>query len=135
MGIGGFIMATVTMEQIINFRNSEGFFAEANIPLKGAYKINKIRKAVDKEGDFYSTKFQEIVDTYARKDENGNVLFSDDGEQILIQEDKIAECNQALGELQNLEVEIDNYNLTIEDLGDNLECTPDDLDALMPFLN
>ena len=128
-------MATVTMEQIINFRNSEGFFAEANIPLKGAYKINKIRKAVDKEGDFYSTKFQEIVDTYARKDENGNVLFSDDGEQILIQEDKIAECNQALGELQNLEVEIDNYNLTIEDLGDNLECTPDDLDALMPFLN
>ena len=128
-------MATVTMEQIINFRNSEGFFAEANIPLKGAYKINKIRKAVDKEGDFYSTKFQEIVDTYARKDENGNVLFSDDGEQILIQEDKIAECNQALSELQNLEVEIDNYNLTIEDLGDNLECTPDDLDALMPFLN
>ena len=126
-------MTTVTMEQIINFRNSEDFFGEANLPLKGAYKINKIRKAVEKEGEFYSTKFQEIIDTYAKKDENGNVVFSEDGDQIIIQDDKIAECNQALAELQKLEVEIDNYNLTIDDLGENLECTPDELDALMPF--
>lgn len=135
MGIGGFIMVKVTMEQIIDFRNNVDFFGDANLPLKGAYKINKIRKAVEKEGEFYSTKFQEIVDTYAKKDENGNVVFSDDEEQIMIQEGKIAECNQALNELQKLEVEIDNYNLSIDDLGDNVECTPDELDALMPFFN
>lgn len=128
-------MVKVTMEQIIDFRNNDGFFGDANLPLKGAYKINKIRKAVEKEGEFYSSKFQEIVDTYARKDENGNVVFSDDEEQIMIQEGKVAECNQALNELQKLEVEIDNYNLSIDDLGENLECTPDELDALMPFLN
>lgn len=128
-------MVTITMEQVINFRNSEGFFTDTNLPLKGAYKINKIRKAIEKEGDFYSTKFQEIVDTYAKKDEGGNIVFSDDGEQIIIQEDKIEECNQALAELQKLEVEVDNYNLTIEDLGENVECTPDELEALMPFLS
>ena len=135
MGIGGFIMVKVTMEQIIDFRNNLDFFSDANLPLKGAYKINKIRKAVEKEGEFYSTKFQEIVDTYAKKDEKGNVVFSDDEEQIMIQEGRIAECNQALNELQKLEVEIDNYNLSIDDLGDNVECTPDELDALMPFLD
>ena len=135
MGIGGFVMVTITMEQVINFRNNEGFFTDTNLPLKGAYKINKIRKAIEKEGEFYSTKFQEIVDTYAKKDENGNIVFSDDGEQIIIQEDKIEECNQALAELQKLEVEVDNYNLTIEDLGENVECTPDELEALMPFLS
>ena len=128
-------MVTITMEQVINFRNSEGFFTDANLPLKGAYKINKIRKAIEKEGEFYSTKFQEIVDTYAKKDEDGNIVFSDDGDQIIIQDDKIEECNQALAELQKLEVEIDNYNLTIDDLGENVECTPDELDALLPFLN
>lgn len=128
-------MITITMRQIIDFRNNEEFFTEASLPLKGAYKINKIRKALDKEGEFYSTKFQEIVNTYAKKDENGNLVFSDDGEQIIIQPDKIDECNEALSELQKLEVEIDNYNLTIEDLGENLECTPDELDALMPFLS
>lgn len=128
-------MITITMRQIIDFRNNEEFFTEASLPLKGAYKINKIRKALEKEGEFYSTKFQEIVNTYAKKDENGNLVFSDDGEQIIIQPGKIDECNDALSELQKLEVEIDNYNLTIEDLGENLECTPDELDALMPFLS
>ena len=128
-------MVTITMRQVIDLRNNEGFFADVNLPLKGAYKINKIRKAIEKEGEFYSSKFQEIVNTYAKKDDNGDIVFSEDGEQIIIQDDKIEECNQALSELQKLEVEIDNCNLTIEDLGENLECTPDELDALMPFLN
>lgn len=127
-------MSKITMEQIITFRDNADFFNNTNLPLKGAYKINKIRKAVDKESEFYSTKFQEIVDKYAKKDEDGNLIFSEDGAQIIIQEDLIAECNQALMDLQQLEVEIDNYNLTIEDLGEDLECTPDELEALMPFM-
>ncbi len=128
-------MATVTMEQLINFRANGDFFANANLPLKGAYKLNKIRKAVEKESEFYSEKFQEIVNTYAKKDEDGNVIFSEDGGQILIQDDKIVECNQALEDLQQLTIEIDNYNLSLEDLGEDLECTPDQLDVLMPFID
>ena len=128
-------MAKVTMQQIIDFRESINFFGNTNIPLKGAYKINKIKKNLEKEVDFYGTKMQEIIDKYAKKDENGELVFSEDGSQIQIQEDKIDECNQALEELQNLEVDIETYNLKIEDLGDNLECTPDDLEALMFFMD
>lgn len=128
-------MAQVTMEQLMDFRNSDDFFGTTVIPLKGAYKINKIKKAVEQEAEFYSTKFQEIVDKYAQKDEEGQVKFSEDGNQILIQEDKIAECNQALEDLQNMTVEIDNLNLTLADLGDNLQCTPEQLEVLMPFMN
>lgn len=127
-------MAQVTMEQLMDFRNSDDFFGTTVIPLKGAYKINKIKKAVEQEAEFYLTKFQEIVDKYAQKDEEGQVKFSEDGDQILIQEDKIAECNQALEDLQKMTVEIDNLNLTLADLGDNLQCTPEQLEALMPFV-
>ena len=123
------------MEQIIDFRNSGDFFRSAELPLKGAYKLNKIRKNVEKEADFYSDKFQEIVDTYAKKDEEGNVVFSEDGNQIMIIEDKIEECNEKLLDLQNLEVEIENYDLKLEDLGENLSCSPDELEALMPFFS
>ena len=128
-------MVKVTMDQIMDFRNSDDFFEDTVIPLKGAYKINKIKKNVEKEAEFYSEKFQGIVDTYAKKDENGNPEFSEDGNQILIQEGKIEECNNALEELQNLEVEIENYDLTIEDLGEDVEITPDRLEALMPFFS
>lgn len=127
-------MTKVTMDQIIAFRNSGDFFSGATLPLKGAYKLNKIKKAVEKEGEFYTEKFQEIVDTYARKDDDGNLVFSDDGSQIMIKDGMIDECNQALEDLQNLEVEIETYGLTLEDLGDDVECTPDELEALMPFM-
>lgn len=128
-------MIKVTMEQLMDFKNNGDFFSGTVIPLKGAYKINKIKKAVESEADFYSTKFQEIVDKYAQKDDNGQVKFSDNGEQILIQEDKIEECNNALEDLQKMEIEVDNFNLKLEDLGENLECTPDQLDSLMPFMD
>ena len=127
-------MVNVTMDQIIAFRNNGEFFAGASLPLKGAYKINKIKKAVEKEGEFYTEKFQEIVDTYAKKDDNGNLVYSEDGNQIMIKDGMVEECNKALADLQDLEVEIENYNLTLDDLGENLECTPEELEALMPFM-
>ena len=127
-------MVTVTMDQIIAFRNAGYFFGDTVLPLKVAYKLNKIRKAVEKEAEFYSEKFQQIVQDYAKKDEEGNVVFSEDGNQIMIQDDKLVECNKALEDLQSLEVEVDTFNLTIEDLGEGIECTPDQLDALMPFM-
>ena len=128
-------MVNVTMDQIIAFRNAGDIFGDYKLPLKVAYKLNKLKKAIEVEGEFYANKFQEIVDTYAKKDENGQVVFSDDGNQIIIQDGKVEECNQALNDLQTLTVEIDNCNLTIDDFGDDIQCTPEDLEALMPFLN
>ena len=128
-------MVNVTMDQIIAFRNAGEIFNGVNLPLKVAYKLNKIKKAVEENGEFYVTKFQEIIDTYAKKDENGQPVFNDEGDQIMIQEGKIDECNKALEELQELTVEIDNFNLSIDDFGDDVECTPKDLETLMPFLS
>ena len=127
-------MINVTMDQIIDFRNNGDFLGGLNLPLKAAYKLNKIRKAVDKEGEFYSEKFQEILNNYAKKDKNGELVFSEDGEQIMIKDDMIDECNKALNDLQSLEVQIENYELSIDDFGEELECTPDQLAALMPFI-
>ena len=59
-------MVKVTMDQIIAFRNNGDFFADTTLPLKGAYKLNKIKKAVEKESEFYTEKFQEIVEKYEK---------------------------------------------------------------------
>lgn len=127
-------MVNVTMDQIIAFRNNGDFFSNTTLPLKGAYKLNKIKKAVEKEGEFYTEKFQEIVEQYAKHDENGQLVFSEDGNQILIKDGMVDECNKALEDLQSLEVQVENYGLTLDDLGENLECTPEELEALMPFM-
>lgn len=126
-------MATVTMSQILTFRQHVGFFLNQKLPLPVAYKLTKINNAAEKEAEFYQEKFNAIVDKYAKKDENGNLVFSEDGEQIMIQDDLIPECNDALEELMDLETDINNYNLKIEDFGDNIECTATDIDAIAPF--
>jgi len=128
------MVVKVTMDDVLNFRGAAEFIYSAHVPLKAAYKINKIKKKIEEEFNFYSEKFQEIVNTYARKDEEGNIVYSDDGDQILIKEGTIDECNTALEDLHNLTIEIDNLDLTIDDLGD-IECTPDELEAIMPFLS
>lgn len=127
-------MVNVTMDQIIAFRNNGDFFSNTTLPLKGAYKLNKIKKAVEKEGEFYTEKFQEIVEQYAKHDENGQLVFSEDGNQILIKDGMVDECNKALEDLQSLEVQVETYGLALDDLGENLECTPEELEALMPFM-
>ena len=124
---------TVTMEQMVTFKNNINYFNSLSLPLKSAYKLNKINKAVDKEVEFYAEKFQEILNSYARKDESGNYVMSEDNSQILIEDGKAEECNKALEELQNMEVEIDTYNLNIDDFGD-IQCTPEQLDSIMPFM-
>ena len=128
-------MVKLTMDQVLNFRDNADFFSTVNLPLKGAYKINKIRKAVEKEGEFYSEELQKIIEKYAKRDENGEFVFNEDGSQIMINEEQIEECNKDLNDLQDLEIKVDNFNLSIEDLGEDLECTPDQLEILMPFMD
>ena len=122
------------MDQLIAFRNNGDFFADTTLPLKGAYKLNKIKKAVEKESEFYQEKFQEIIDTYAQKNDNGSLVYSEDGTQIMIKDGMVEDCNKAIDDLQSLEVQIENYGLSLSALGDDVECTPDELEALMPFM-
>lgn len=128
-------MVKVTMSDILELRQHISFFLEQKLPLPVAYKLNKMNNATIKESEFYQEKFNEIVENYAKTDEQGNIVFSEDGEQIMIKEDLIPECNEALEQLIGLEIEIDNYGLKIEDFGENIECTAEEIDAIMPFLS
>lgn len=128
-------MATVTMSDILEFRKGVNNFLTLKLPLSIAYKLNKMNNEVEKEVEFYQDKFNEIIEKYAKIDENGNTVFSEDGTQIMIQDDKIVECNTAIEELLELEVEINNYGLSIDNFGDNIECTTEEVAAIAPFLD
>ena len=122
------------MNQLIKFYQENGIFSNKVLPLKGAFKLNRIKKDIEKDFTFYQEKFKEILEKYAQRDEAGNIKFSDNGEQILIKEGLITECSKELEDLNSMEIEIDNYDFNIEELGD-IDCTPEELEILMPFLS
>lgn len=125
----------VTMEEALDYLQAAPAIESETIPLAGAYKLNKIRKQIETESAYYTEKFREIVDKYAIRDANGNWAYADQAEDnIAIQPDKVEQCNKEIAELNAIEVEINNYDLTIDNFGD-IQISADDFSALMPFLN
>lgn len=117
---------------LINTAKIFNQFAQTKISSKLAYKIMKFCKSVAVEEEFYNTKRNEIIDTYAVKDEDGQVVVSDDG-MISIVPDKMGEANAALQELNGIEVEVPNIRFTLEEL-EGLELSIVDMFALDAFI-
>lgn len=117
---------------LINTARIFNRFAQTKLSSKLAYKIMKFCKSAAMEEEFYETKRNEIINTYAIKDESGQVIVSDDG-MISIMPDKMAEANAAMQELNGIEVEAPSIRFTIDEL-EGLELSVADMFALDAFI-
>ena len=107
-------------------------FVQTKTSPKLAYKIMKFCKSVAVEEEFYNAKRNEIINTYAIKDENGQVVVNNDG-MISIVPDKISEANAVMQELNSLEVEAPSIKFTLDEL-EGLKLSVADMFALDAFI-
>ena len=122
------------LKQILDFTPFYAKVKDSELPLPTAYKLNKINAFCNDEEIFYKEKLVEIINKYAEHEDNGNVKTNEDGSSIIIQKDKIADCNKELSELEKIEVFCsDNIKLTLKEL-ESLNVTPADFDAISPFI-
>lgn len=78
-----------------------------SLPFKQKYWLSKLATSVEKNVEFYSTSLRSIIDTYAKKDEEGNFVYTDETQQsVAIQDGKIADCNKAFADLDLVEYEL-----------------------------
>ena len=120
---------------ILTLINAEKIFAQVaqtKISSKLAYKIMKLCKSIAVEEEFYNTKRNEIIQAYAIKDENGQIVVSDTGMASIVP-DKINEANIAMQELNNIEVEAPNVKFTLAEL-DELKLSVADMFVLDSFI-
>ena len=120
---------------ILTFINAVKIFnqvAQTKVSSRLAYKIVKLCKAAMVEEEFYNEKRNEIINEYAVRDDNGQIAVSDDG-MIRIVEDKIAEAEKAMRELNEIEVEVPNIKFTLDEL-DELKLSVADMFALDAFI-
>lgn len=105
---------------------------EQNLPLKTAYKLNKLARRLETEQTFYQENLRKILAQYTEKDENGEIKFDEAGNVVLIRE-TIQECNKELAELQNLIIEDVGVEFTLDELG-GLEVSPMELSCLFSLI-
>lgn len=124
---------TTNIQSILNYPQFQSLTTSIKLPIKTVYKISRLSKAIDQEIAFYQAKFREIAEEYCQKDENGNYVFTADGQSLQIISGKEEECNQAMIDLYSLEVELPDITFVIDEF-DGMELTVNDLNGIMPFI-
>jgi hypothetical protein len=121
------------LQTILNFPQFYSLTASTKIPIKTAYKLSRLADEIEKEINFYRTKFRETLSEYCLVDEDGNYAVTDDGTGYKIQPGKEVECNQAMEDLHALEIELPDITFTIDEF-DGMELRIQDLNGIMPFI-
>lgn len=124
---------TLTMNQGLDIQGLMLRLKNEKIPLKTAYKFNKLLNVLEKELSFYQEKINEIISEYSQKDEDGNPVLSEDKTSVQIVKDKIEECQKKMEELSNIEFEINDISFTLDEL-ENIDLTVLEVRSLMPLI-
>ena len=124
---------TTTMSNIINFNVFYDEVRNAKIPLKLAFKLSNLTKAINEKTEFYREELQKIFKEYGELDENGNILPTEDGRGVKVKPGTEMECMTKINELHSLEVELPDITFDIEEFGD-IEMTLEVFNIITPFL-
>jgi len=111
----------ITVQNLLEFQSGYVRIVESAIPIKAAYKLNKIYEQMQKEQPFIRNAFSKIIDKYSEKDENDNPIINhiDNDSEIAIKKEYEDKCAQEIQELYDLKIKIDNFDLSIDDFGDS----------------
>ena len=122
--------------KLIDAYNVESLYARlserTDLPIKTVYKLSKFFDTIKQDADFYREKLAEILNEYAQRDEENNVIVTDNGKSIKIKENLISECEEKLQELADIEAEEPQIKFSLEELPDGMSVQ--ELNLLMPFI-
>lgn len=115
-------MIKVSLNDIVNSSSTFRELSEKQLPIRVAFRIARLIRELDKENTTFENSRRAIIEKYAMRDEAGKIAQADNG-NIILQQDKIEDCNNELNELLSAEVEINADKISIEDL-EKIEMTP-----------
>lgn len=103
------------------------------LPIKTAYRVALLLQETEKHIGFYQNQLGLLLTEYGKKDENGNLIPTEDGQGVLLAEETMQEACQKLAELRELDVELPDYKFDLDAFGD-IEISPQEMILLMPFI-
>ena len=122
----------IIMADILNAIKPLEVLIDQPLSFQTAYKVNKIKKVVQEEAEYYTTELRKLVEEYGDRDEEGNLKYDEKGD-ILLQPEKAFECNTKAMELLQIEVELNEPQITIAEL-ESVTLSPNMVELLMCFI-
>ena len=119
--------------KIINFSSFFEKVKNQKLPFKTSYQLTLLDQEIEKHTNFYQEKFRELIMEYGKKDSDGGLVPTADGQGIQLMEDKIQEANERIQELQSLDVELPDIKFSPNDFN-NISLSPLEMKAILPFI-
>lgn len=122
---------TITLSQVQDFILFYHKISGEMLPLEVSFKLARTYKACQDQFGFYQTEWRKIITLYCDLDEAGNPIQLDNG--FKIGPEKRADCEAALADLANFNVEIPDCQISIKTLPAG-NFTPEELSGVLEFL-
>lgn len=103
------------------------------LSVKTHHKLHKLLPLLEEEVKFYNDKYQEFLEKYSEKNEDGSLKLIEGTNNVKIVEGKEEEAFKEREELFNLEVELPDTKFDISDFGD-LEMSAYEFDCIISFI-
>lgn len=115
-------MIKVKLNDVVNA--TEAFNKIMQQPVKGslAFRIARLARELNKEMQTFNEERQKILQKYAKRDENGELITLENG-NVTFDNDKLAEVNTEFDSLLNTELEINAEKIPMNEI-DSFELTP-----------
>lgn len=116
---------------LISAKNAFDLNSKFDGDMQLALKVVKFVKAAETEEIFYEKRYNEIVNRYAEKDNDGKFVHKDNG--IIIKKDCVEDFSKEIENLNAVETEKPAFEFTADELN-KCSLTGNGLYALYPFI-
>lgn len=122
------------IEQALEFNELYERLKDTKMPIKTAYKLNKIYAMMEKEIEFYRKGYLDILQRYGQRNEDGTFEMSEDQTGVKIIDGQEEACARDIRELGSIDIILEqDITLSLEEL-ESLEVSVNEMKNLMPFL-
>lgn len=119
--------------EVMNFIKIYNKLANAKLPLQTLFNLSSIRKFYDGDINFYQEQVSKIINKYAARDSKGEIIYTDNNQNIQIKKEFIEDCQKELNELSNIDVKEPLNKIKLSSLGD-VSFTLEEIDLIYSFL-
>ena len=126
----------INLQDCLVFQEVYSNLKDKVIPIQLAYSLTLLNEKNKTNYNFWQEEFNKILNLYCEKNEDGTIKMLNDQSSFIIIKDKIEECQKAIMELNNTEVEVEKIKIKTKDFEklNEVNLKFGDLEILLKFL-
>ena len=125
-------MIEISISTLISCTKALNTLIQKPLKVATAYKIARLVREIQHELDLFNNVKRALIEKYAKKDENNNIIFNDNNEYEIIA-GKEKQYNEELQNILNQTIQLNAEPILLSELEEE-RFTPQDIESIFDFI-